>query len=57
MNKLQSANINKVNLIENAFHGDITPVNRKLSDNTSNNNNYSNINLNNINKSKKLEFI
>ena len=50
--KLQSANINKVNLIENAFHGDITPVNRKLSDNTSNNINYSNKNLNSVNKSK-----
>ena len=50
--KLQSANINKVNLIENAFHGDITPVNRKLSDNTSNNINFSNKNLNSVNKSK-----
>ena len=38
--KLQSANINKDNLIENAFHGDITQVNRKLSDNISNNINF-----------------
>ncbi len=50
--KLQSANINKVNLMENAFHGEITLVNRKLSDNYGNNNNYSNKNLNSFNKSK-----
>ena len=50
--KLQNVNINKVNLIENAFHGDITQVNRKLSYNTSNNINFSNKNLNWINKSK-----
>jgi len=49
---LQNANINKVNLIENAFHGDITQFNRKLSYNTSNNINFSNKNLNWINKSK-----
>ena len=54
--KLQNANINKVNLIENAFHGDITQVNRKLSYNTSNNINFSNKNLNWINKSKNWKL-
>ena len=50
--KLQSANINKINLMENAFQGENTPVNRKLSDNVNHNNNYSNKNLNSFNKSK-----
>jgi hypothetical protein len=50
--KLQSANVNKVNLIENAFQGnDYYPI-RKLSDNHDKNNNLIVKNLNSVNKSK-----